>query len=197
MDDHLDYDTNDYAEETKNWNRDPTAYLSRYYSLFYKTVTKEQDPLNVDVYVRQSPNLICVVGIANPSADIVKVVMNTDKVGKKVKKFSILCSLLDAQGVTIGHVRANMEGKLLELNDRFLEEGNSLLLNGYHMDTGFIGIIMPKSEDNAVQLRDFMTEEEYKNNLQSSLQGNLQASLQEHNNNDPNLENKSSRCIIS
>jgi glycine cleavage system H lipoate-binding protein len=189
MDDQADYNINDYAEITKSWNRDPTAYLNRYYSLYYKTLNKEEDPLAIDIYVRQPPNKICVLGIANPSSDIVSIVMNKRLVGEKVKKHTVLCELKDAQDNVIGQVKAYMEGKLLELNSRFEKEGNSLLLNGHHMDTGFIAIIMPKSDETKIQLKEYQTEEEYKNRLQSS--------LQEYNNNNPNLEKKSSMCNIS
>lgn len=192
MDDQPDYDITQYSELTANWHKDPTAYLDRYYSLYYKTVDKEQDPLATNVYVRQSPNKICVLGITNPSTDIAKVSLNKSLVGEKVKHGTILCELLSVEGAVIGHVKAEMEGKLLELNTRLEKEGCGLLLNGHHMDTGFIAIIMPKIDDTKAQLAGYQTEEEYKKSLLS-----LQAKEEEQNNKRPNLERQSSSCIVS
>jgi glycine cleavage system H lipoate-binding protein len=189
MDDSADYEIKDYFELTNNWHGDPTAYLNRYYSLFYKiNNNKEQDSFTSDIYVRQSPNKICVLGIVNPSTDIHSVVMNKKLVGEKVKRDTILCELRDAQDNVIGQVKAQMEGKLLELNSRFEKEGNSLLLNGHHMDTGFIAVIMPKTDETKIQLKGYQTEEEYKISLQNTI----------NNNNNPNLETKpKSMCNIS
>lgn len=183
MDAPADYDIKDYAELTNNWNKDPTAYLNRYYSLYYKTVDNEADTLANSIYVRQSPNKVCVLGIVSPSTDIVKVVMNKKLIGDKVKKNSILCEFKDAQDNVVGHVKAEMEGKLLELNSRFEKEGTSLLANGHHMDTGFIAIILPRVDDTKVQLKGYQTEQEYR--------------TVKENNNSPNLETKSSLCNIS
>ncbi|GAA5811348.1 hypothetical protein MFLAVUS_004781 [Mucor flavus] len=185
MDEPADYDIKDYSELTNDWNRDPTAYLNRYYSLYYKSVNKESDPLASDVYVRQSPNKICVLGISNPSTDIEKIVMNTSLIGEKVKKNTTLCTFENKQGEVIGHVKAEMEGKLLELNDRFKKEGRSLLFNGHHMDTGFIAIILPKTDETKIQLKGYQTAEEYKISLLAS------------NNNSPILERKPAMCNIS
>ncbi|CAO3640461.1 unnamed protein product [Mucor hiemalis] len=184
MDDQADYDITQYSELTANWHKDPTAFLDCYYSLYYKTVNKEQDPLATNVYVRQSPNKICVLGITNPSTDIESVVFERSLVGEKVKKGTVLCELLNTEGFVIGHVKAEMEGKLLELNTRLEKEGCTLLLNGHHMDTGYIAIIMPKVDNTKVQLAGYQTEEEYKNSLLAE------------NNKTPNLEGKSS-CVIS
>ncbi|KAI9361036.1 hypothetical protein BD770DRAFT_384007 [Pilaira anomala] len=187
MDEPADYDINDYSELTKDWNRDPTAYLSRYYELYYKSVNKDFDPLANDLYVRQSPNKICVLGISNPSTDIEKIVMNQQLVGNKVTRNTVLCTFENAQGQVVGHVKAEMEGKLLELNNRFEKEGKSLLFQGHHMDTGFIAIILPKTDDTKVQLKGYQTEQEYKHSLLAS------------NNNSPILERKASNnmCTIS
>ena len=161
MDDPADYNVSEYADLTKTWHQDPTAYLDRYYTLFYKITNKELDPLNTDVYVRQSPNKICVLGIAKASSDIKQVKLRNDLVGQKVRYDTILCELLDQDHNVIGHVKAEMEGKLLELN-RHLEKDIGLLSDGHHMDTGFIGIIMPKTEDTKFQLKGYLTEAEYK-----------------------------------
>lgn len=96
--------------------------------------------------------------------------MHTQLVSDKVKKDTILCDLLDASDQVIGHVRAEMEGKLLELNSRFATESLDTLLGGkHHMDIGFIAIILPKIEDTAVQLKEFTPEEEYNNKQQQQM----------------------------
>ncbi|KAI7879233.1 uncharacterized protein EV154DRAFT_524786 [Mucor mucedo] len=187
MDAPADYDIKDYAQLTNNWSKDPTAYLDRYYSLYYKTVDTEADPLANSVYVRQSPNKVCVLGIVSPSTDIVKVVLNKNLVGEKVKKNTILCEFKDAQDNVVGHVKAEMEGKLLELNSRLEKEGTSLLANGHHMDTGFIAIILPRVDDTKVQLKGYQTEQEYKA---------TQTARIVNESSRPNLETKSS-CVIS
>jgi glycine cleavage system H lipoate-binding protein len=148
MDDRADYDISQYASLTNPWHQDPTAYLDRYYTLYHKPSTTEQ---YASVYVRQSPNKICVLGISQPPANAHSVRMHTSLVNNKVKTDTILCDLLDEAGQVVQQVRAEMEGKLLELNSQC----NTLLFNGHHMDTGFIAIIMPKVEDTKVQLKEF------------------------------------------
>ncbi|KAI7908127.1 uncharacterized protein BX663DRAFT_493065 [Cokeromyces recurvatus] len=163
MKDQVDYNVNDYISLTKIWQEDPTAYLSRYYSLFYKT---SNEPLNrASIYVRQTPSKVCVLGISDVSLmnDVDQVRLYTNHIGNKVKSDTILCDLINKDGQVISHVRAEMEGKLLELNKRFEEKEScqSLLKDGHHMDIGFIAIILPKTEDTKIQLKDFQTEEEY------------------------------------
>ncbi|CEP09991.1 hypothetical protein [Parasitella parasitica] len=156
MDGEADYDIIKYEKLTSSWNKDPTAFLSLYYSLFYK---KSQDLV---IYVRQAPSKVCVLGMSTFPSQLARINMHTELVSQKVKKDTILCDLLDASDQIIGHVKAEMEGKLLELNSRFATESLDVLLGGNHfMDIGFIAIILPKVEDTAVQLRDFQTEDEY------------------------------------
>ncbi|KAI8644781.1 hypothetical protein BD408DRAFT_412877 [Parasitella parasitica] len=156
MNGEADYDTKKYEKLTSNWNNDPTAFLSLYYSLFYK---KSQDLV---MYVRQAPSKVCVLGMSTFPAQLARVNMHSELVSQKVKKDTILCDLLDVSDQIIGHVKAEMDGKLLELNSRFATESLDALLGGKHcMDIGFIAIILPKVEDTAVQLKDFQTEEEY------------------------------------
>ncbi|KAF1797549.1 hypothetical protein V8B55DRAFT_1515228 [Mucor lusitanicus] len=158
MDAPADYDTKNYEKLTSNWNNDPTAFLSLYYSLFYK---QSQD---CTVYVRQAPSKVCVLGMSTYPPNLARIKMHTQLVSEKVKKDTILCDLLDASDQVIGHVRAEMDGKLLELNSRFATESLDTLLGGkHHMDIGFIAIILPKIEDTAVQLKEFTPEEEYNN----------------------------------
>ncbi|OBZ88947.1 hypothetical protein A0J61_03001 [Choanephora cucurbitarum] len=145
-----DYDSKHYLETTATWQQDPTAYLSRYYELYTKQVNHD---LSTNVYVRQSPNKICVLGMTDPPAGIDQVSLYTDLVGQKVKKDTILCDLMQ-EGKVMGHVRAEMEGKLLELNAKYQTDDISSLIRD-HMDIGFIAIIMPKIEDSSVQLKEF------------------------------------------
>jgi glycine cleavage system H lipoate-binding protein len=149
MDDRADYDIAQYATLTDSWHQDPTAYLDRYYTLYHKASTAPEQ--FASVYVRQSPNKICVLGISQPPSNVRSVRMHTSLVNNKVKTGTVLCDLLDEAGQVVQQVRAEMEGKLLELNNQC----NELLLNGHHMDTGFIAIIMPKVEDTKVQLNEF------------------------------------------
>ncbi|KAL7320041.1 hypothetical protein PS15m_003111 [Mucor circinelloides] len=164
MDAPADYDIKNYEKLTSNWNTDPTAFLSLYYSLFYK---QSQD---LTVYVRQAPSKVCVLGMHTYPSNLARIKMHTQLVSDKVKKDTILCDLLDASDQVIGHVRAEMEGKLLELNSRFATESLDTLLGGkHHMDIGFIAIILPKIEDTAVQLKEFTPEEEYNNKQQQQM----------------------------
>lgn len=159
MEEAADYKVADYLELTAPWNKNPTSYLTRYYTLFYKKVT--QNPQAVDVYVRQTPSKVCVLGVASPPEGVKKVKLNTDLVGNKVKHDSVLAELLDDQDQIVAIVRAEMEGKLLELNTRLLDELDTLFKDGQHLHTGFIGIILPKVENTAIQLKEFMSDEEY------------------------------------
>ncbi|KAI9483420.1 MAG: hypothetical protein EXX96DRAFT_141650 [Benjaminiella poitrasii] len=162
MKEQADYNVNDYIPLTNTWQEDPTAYLNRYYTLFYKV---SNDPARSSVYVRQTPSKVCVLGINDDSliASIKKVRMYTNLVGNKVKADTILCDLLDQDDQIVSQVRAEMEGKLLELNKRFTNEScESLLGKGHHIDIGFIAIILPKTENTEIQLRDFQTAEEFK-----------------------------------
>ncbi|CAO3626880.1 unnamed protein product [Mucor fragilis] len=161
MDAPADYDIKNYEKLTSNWNKDPTAFLSLYYSLFYK---QSQD---CTVYVRQTPSKVCVLGMSTYPSNVARIKMHTQLVSEKVKKDTVLCDLLDASDQVIGHVRAEMDGKLLELNSRFATESLDTLLGGkHHMDIGFIAIILPKIEDTAVQLKEFTPEEAYNNQQQ-------------------------------
>ncbi|KAI8967775.1 hypothetical protein BDF20DRAFT_917378 [Mycotypha africana] len=168
-DDSADYNVADYKDLTENWHCDPTAYLHRYYSLYFKKANASSDAVNV--YVRQAPSKVCVLGMSEPPEGIRALKLHTELIGEKVKPDTILCDLMDKDGKLIGHVRAEMEGKLLELNTRLTlteeqqEEDmiDSLLYKEkHHMVIGFIGIILPRFEDTAKQLREFV--EETKNN---------------------------------
>ncbi|KAF8946939.1 hypothetical protein BGZ47_010850 [Haplosporangium gracile] len=87
MDEHapIVYDLTSYKEETKSWNDDPSAYLLRYYTKQYFLATNgkdlKQNPttntpqkiidlqtglevLRGDQYVYQSPNKLCIIGLA-------------------------------------------------------------------------------------------------------------------------------------
>ncbi|KAF9917398.1 hypothetical protein BX616_001116 [Lobosporangium transversale] len=90
MDEHapIVYDLTQYKEETKSWNSDPSAYLLRYYTKYYFLATdgKQQQKANHtdnttenhiiidqetgleilrgDQYVYQSPNKLCITGLA-------------------------------------------------------------------------------------------------------------------------------------
>ncbi|KAF9970245.1 hypothetical protein BGZ65_011276, partial [Modicella reniformis] len=83
------YDLTSYKEETKNWDKDPSAYLLRYYTKHYLLATTGKDQgqpqhsarttripggtigcptglqtLCGDQFVYQSPNKLCVTGLA-------------------------------------------------------------------------------------------------------------------------------------
>lgn len=142
-----DYKVSDYLELTKPWHDNPLTFLSRYYTLHYK---KASLPQTADIYVRQTPSKVIVLGVTCPN--IVNVIFNTDLIGKKVKPDSVLAELVDDQD-QIFTVRAEMEGKLLELNSKLVDEPS--LLGHY---SGFIGLILPKIEDSSVLLKDFTSE---------------------------------------
>jgi glycine cleavage system H lipoate-binding protein len=151
------YDASKFYNLTKDWNNDPTAFLSLYYSLHFKVIDKSEDPLSSNVYVRQSPNKICVLGIVEPPKEYTTIVLSKSLIGEKVKADTVLVEFKNGETV-VGHVKAQMDGKLLELNDRLEEED---LLHSNAMDTGFIAVIMPRSEETSVQLEGYVTKEEY------------------------------------
>ncbi|KAF9903894.1 hypothetical protein EC991_003231 [Linnemannia zychae] len=85
MDEHapIVYDLTSYKEETKTWDEDPSAYLLRYYTKQYFLATNGKDlkqkpsgsqkiidlqtgleVLRGDQYVYQSPNKLCIIGLA-------------------------------------------------------------------------------------------------------------------------------------
>ncbi|KAG0269659.1 hypothetical protein BGZ95_001968 [Linnemannia exigua] len=85
MDEHapIVYDLTSYKEETKTWNDDPSAYLLRYYTKQYFLATNGKDlkqkqsgsqkiidlqtgleVLRGDQFVYQSPNKLCIIGLA-------------------------------------------------------------------------------------------------------------------------------------
>ncbi|KAF9115717.1 hypothetical protein BGW39_002971 [Mortierella sp. 14UC] len=85
MDEHapIVYDLTSYKEETKSWDEDPSAYLLRYYTKQYFLATNGKDlkqkpsgsqkiidlqtgleVLRGDQYVYQSPNKLCIIGLA-------------------------------------------------------------------------------------------------------------------------------------
>lgn len=135
---HKDYDVTPYLEITAEWNKDDKAYLKRYYTLYYKD----------DIYVRQSPNKICVLGLRQPS-DIKEIKFKTELVGEKVKPTTVICELMTNENEIIP-VCANMEGKLLELHTELAENINLLITRS--LDLGFIAVIMPKYEETSIQL---------------------------------------------
>ncbi|KAG0346483.1 hypothetical protein BG004_001650 [Podila humilis] len=83
MDEHapIVYDLTEYKQVTRDWNDDPSAYLTRYYTkqYFLGTAGKElKDPKGPiidhqtsletkrgDQYVYQSPNKLCIIGLAS------------------------------------------------------------------------------------------------------------------------------------
>ncbi|KAI9262003.1 hypothetical protein BY458DRAFT_515540 [Sporodiniella umbellata] len=136
---HKDYDIKPYLESTAQWNNDDKAYLKRYFTLYYKD----------DVYVRQSPNKICVLGLRQPVATIKTISFKKELIGEKVKKDTVLCEYVNDHDITF-QIKANMDGKLLELHQE-LENDIELLITR-PLDLGFIAVIMPKHEDSSVQL---------------------------------------------
>ncbi|GJJ78073.1 hypothetical protein EMPS_10432 [Entomortierella parvispora] len=79
MDEHapIVYDVTPYLEETKGWNSDPSAYLLRYYTKYYFLATDGKattekiidqltglEVIRGDQYVYQSPNKLCITGLA-------------------------------------------------------------------------------------------------------------------------------------
>ncbi|KAG1049774.1 hypothetical protein G6F43_007921 [Rhizopus delemar] len=142
----MDYDIKPFLESTADWNKDPNAYLKRYYSLYHKRGQEGE----IDVYVRQAPNKICVLGLLEPSRDYKSIKFNTELIGEKIKRDTVLCELLDGEGQTVASVKAHMEGKLLELHTELVD--NLDLLFNRSLDHGFIAVIMPKHEDSTIQL---------------------------------------------
>ncbi|KAG0371214.1 hypothetical protein BC939DRAFT_444169 [Gamsiella multidivaricata] len=83
MDEHapIVYDLTQYKEETKHWGTDPSAYLLRYYTKYYFLATSGKElkhlitsniidfetglqVLRGDQFVYQSPNKLCITGLA-------------------------------------------------------------------------------------------------------------------------------------
>ncbi|KAF9436528.1 hypothetical protein BGZ76_003681 [Entomortierella beljakovae] len=79
MDEHapIVYDLTKFKEETKDWDKDPSAYLLRYYSKYYylagdgkvpsTRIIDQETGLEIlfgDQFVYQSPNKLCIIGLA-------------------------------------------------------------------------------------------------------------------------------------
>lgn len=142
------YDAQPFMELTAEWNKDPNAYLKRYYTLYYK---KEDN-----LYVRQAPNKICVLGLLEASADSIKSIkFNTDLIGQNIKKNTVLCELTGSDDQTRS-VQAFMDGKLLEFNTALTD--NLDLLFNRSLDYGFLAVIMPKHENSSIQLQEYQTD---------------------------------------
>ncbi|CAO3688787.1 unnamed protein product [Rhizopus microsporus] len=134
------YDAQPFMELTAEWNKDPNAYLKRYYTLYYK---KEDN-----LYVRQAPNKICVLGLLEASADSIKSIkFNTDLIGQNIKKDTVLCELTGSDDKTRS-VQAFMDA---------LTDNLDLLFNR-SLDYGFLAVIMPKHENSSIQLQEYQTD---------------------------------------
>ncbi|CAO3691870.1 unnamed protein product [Rhizopus stolonifer] len=115
---HKDYDVTPYLEITAEWNKDDKAYLKRYYTLYYKD----------DIYVRQSPNKICVLGLRQPS-DIKEIKFKTELIGEK-------CVLIWRASCS-NYIRNWLRHQLVDHST---------------FGFGFIAVVMPKYEDSSIQL---------------------------------------------
>ncbi|KAI7881537.1 hypothetical protein K492DRAFT_176995 [Lichtheimia hyalospora FSU 10163] len=153
-----DYDIEQHFDLVSSWSKDPTAYLSRYYTLHFHW-DKQQD-LNREqvVYVRQAPNKVCIVGVTSEHAALkqqdVQVIPKLEA-GANVKPETVLCDIV--AGDTTYTVRAHMRGKLLEYNPRM----TTPLLQEKTMTEGYLAVILPFHEDPTIQLKEFINHEEF------------------------------------
>ncbi|KAI8374584.1 uncharacterized protein BYT42DRAFT_499188 [Radiomyces spectabilis] len=163
-----DYDVTQYRDSVRGWNEDPKKYLNRYYTIHYYVETKqtqENKPKVGNIYVRQSPNKICVLGFApdhpiykyDPLTSRITVRPCTDVLGKKVKPSTVVCEV-DIDG-HIYQLQARMGGVLKDLNPRLVKEPQLLWEHG--MDEGYVAIILPQFEATEKQLAQFITSEAY------------------------------------
>ncbi|KAI7872658.1 hypothetical protein BDF14DRAFT_1716073 [Spinellus fusiger] len=172
--DTADYDPSKYTDIVQSWHSEPNQYLSRYFTLFFHIETNDSAPegtLFSDIYVRQSPNKICVLGMAPSHAFLKqenladsKIEFKTDIIGKKVKANTIIAEV--RKNGLIYAIRAQMQGQLLELNPRLVE--NPELLWEHTMDIGFIAVIMSATDNTQQQLHGFLTEDEYRQKIKES-----------------------------
>ncbi|KAI8138452.1 hypothetical protein BJV82DRAFT_630887 [Fennellomyces sp. T-0311] len=147
-----DYDIKQHLDITKSWTDNPTAYLTRYYTLHFHS---EESDSNATLYARQAPNKVCIVGITDRHSVVVQQkpikLEATLSSNANVKPETVLCELVtdDARYV----IKAQMQGKLLELNPRVLE--NPQLLLDKPMTEGYLAVIKPQYEDTSRQLSRF------------------------------------------
>ncbi|CAO3594479.1 unnamed protein product [Absidia cylindrospora] len=142
-----DYDLQIYRERTKTWNDKPLGYLDRYYKRF---IHKKQ----LYMFLRQAPNGLVVVGVrylpsfsdntSTPSAATVtasdlSIELAFDLVGEKVTPGTMIARINDKP------IFANVHGKLLEVNERLIDEPGLVLTDPTVQ--GFFAIIMPKNAD--------------------------------------------------
>ncbi|KAI9009965.1 hypothetical protein CLU79DRAFT_774139 [Phycomyces nitens] len=163
-----DYDISKYTDRVASWTNNPNAHLSGYFTLYYNVESKSTptEPGTVlgDIYVRQAPNKICVLGLApshplfsQPNLDQCRVELATELVGTKVVPDTTIAQII--LGETKYLVKARMQGQLLELNPRLRDTPE--LLWEHTMDTGFVAVIMSRVDDTKQQLKGYLTEEEY------------------------------------
>ncbi|KAG2219145.1 hypothetical protein INT45_002336 [Circinella minor] len=150
-----DYDIQQHLDLVKPWNNDPTAFLSRYYTLHYHRDSENK------IYVRQAPNKVCILGITdqhvvkknNNQDQSVQIIPKAES-NSNVKPNTLLCEIAigDSQRYEI---KAHMYGKLLEINPRLLEKPELLL--DLPMTEGYLALIKAQHEDTSRQLEEFVS----------------------------------------
>ncbi|KAL0081776.1 hypothetical protein J3Q64DRAFT_1756191 [Phycomyces blakesleeanus] len=174
-----DYDISKYTDRVSLWSNDPNAHLSGYFTLYYHVESEltptKPDTILGDIYVRQAPNKICVLGLSPSHPFIVSssslnkddlkkecnVVLATELVGTKVTYDTTIAQIIVGQITYL--IKARMQGQLLELNPRLKDTPE--LLWEHTMDTGYIAVIMSRVDDTKQQLKGYLTEEEYNTSL--------------------------------
>lgn len=154
-----DYDIQQHLDLVSSWSNDPTAYLSRYYTLHFQWDKEADANREQAIYVRQAPNKVCILGVTSGHAalkkDDVQVIPKLEA-GANVKPETVLCDIV--AGDTTYAVRAHMRGKLLEYNPRM----TTALIQGKAMTEGYLAIILPFHEDPSVQLKEFVSQEDFR-----------------------------------
>ncbi|KAL0075402.1 hypothetical protein F4703DRAFT_1744202 [Phycomyces blakesleeanus] len=160
-----DYDISKYTDRVSLWSNDPNAHLSGYFTLYYHVESEltptKPDTILGDIYVRQAPNKICVLGLSPSHPFICNVVLATELVGTKVTYDTTIAQIIVGQITYL--IKARMQGQLLELNPRLKDTPE--LLWEHTMDTGYIAVIMSRVDDTKQQLKGYLTEEEYNTSL--------------------------------
>ena len=149
-----DYDIQQHLDLVKPWANDPTAFLSRYYTLHYHRDNDNK------IYVRQAPNKVCILGItdqhpakANNNGQSIQIAAKVES-SSNVKPNTVLCEIAigDSQRYEI---KAHMYGKLLEINPRLLEKPELVL--DLPMTEGYLALIKAQHEDTSRQLEEFVS----------------------------------------
>ncbi|KAI9490095.1 hypothetical protein BDB00DRAFT_839592 [Zychaea mexicana] len=146
-----DYDIKQHLDLVKPWSNDLTEFLARYYTLHYHR------DLDNKIYVRQAPNKVCILGITEQHPAILTNKEQSLKLeatlgsNANVKPDTVLCEIVS--GDARYAIKANMYGKLLEINPRILES-SELLLNKPETE-GYLAVIKSQYEDTAKQLEAF------------------------------------------